>query len=249
MRTYNEEQRAQKENNSSTPGPSNTTSSPSTPRPVDAAIHQFSALMDSPPPTPSRWIDAGKELHSQLVRTQARAAILSERIRELQVTEKGRNKTGDRRKPSGQSRFFNIDALNEMREERDTRDREVAERRARGCGHGRGRGRGSRGGSNGRGRGAARVTAARAVTSSESEEEHEEPESEEHDELSPAKDQLPQELLEGFDGEPPVFDDDYDESGKENRPEGTGQKRGAGASPELDNLGPGTRRSKRLRCL
>lgn len=72
--------------------------------------------------------------------------------------------------------------------------------------------------------------------------EGEEPESEERDEHSPAEDQLPTELLKGFDGEPPVFTYDSSESEKENCPEITGGKR-AGMDGDF---GTGRRRSKRI---
>ena len=81
--------------------------------------------------------------------------------------------------------------------------------------------------------------------SSEDDYEPEEPESEErdHDEVSPVQDQLPQELLAGFDGEPPILDDEDSGSEKENHPINEGLKRGACDS--ADSRG-GTRRSKQL---
>jgi hypothetical protein len=106
-------------------------------------------LLASPPDTPSRLMGVGNRLRTELIRSRAHGAILSERIRELHATEKGRNKTGDRRKPPGRSRFFDISTLNEMREERDVQDCAAEERRARNRGRGRGRGRSA---SRGRGR-------------------------------------------------------------------------------------------------
>lgn len=248
MRTYYEEQQAQNRHDSCAPETDRNSPSPPpspSPQPAELAMNQWDALMRSPPATPTKLMEAGHEMRSQLMCQRARSAILSERIRELQGTEQGRSKTADRRRPPGKSRFFDIDTLKEMLEERDAKDREAAERRL--CGHGRGRGRGRGRGSRGcgstRGRGRGRTVATGGDESSGDDWEGEEPESEERDELSPAEDQLPTELLEGFDNEPPVFAYDSNESEKENCPESTGGKR-AGTDGDL---GAGRRRSKRVR--
>jgi hypothetical protein len=49
--------------------------------------------------------------------------------------------------------------------------------------------------------------------------------------VSPVEDELPAEVFDGFDGDPPMFDGKYDESEKENVPSGCkGRKRKAGGT-------------------
>ncbi|KAK7012560.1 hypothetical protein R3P38DRAFT_2790798 [Favolaschia claudopus] len=93
-------------------------------------------LAESPPDSPSKTVELAQELSRELLKSDARIAIQKVRIRELQNAAPGRNKQGDRRRPSGTSRFYDQDVLNEMREQRDEKDR----KKGRGGGRGRGRG-------------------------------------------------------------------------------------------------------------
>ncbi|KAJ6603054.1 hypothetical protein B0H10DRAFT_1957965 [Mycena sp. CBHHK59/15] len=199
------------------------------------------ALSRSPPETPSAAVEIAKEASYELERAEARISIQHARTRELQAAEKGRNKKGDRRWPLGDSRIFDQAVLNQLREARDERDKQMSSRgrgRGRGGGRGRGRGSGARGG--GRGRGSRCIPLGDIQNRLDSDSDS--------DDNSGGSGGLPQELVDAFDGHPPKFVDDVSKEASDDSPVddenrlvlgGGGTKRKAAEEPEQR---PGKRR-------
>ena len=188
---------------------------PSTPRRrerTNKILNKSHSLLQSPPPTPTAALKALHDITNEAERLRARVGIQNGRIRELQNTEAGRKRKGDRRRVPGQARIFDQDELNQLREERDRRDEQARGRgrgRGRGGGRGRGRGRGQ-GCSVGQGQGSTRIH---------------ESSSDNSDDPDGAGD-LSRELIDSFNGEVPSIVDDKDmESEEEEMMHKIGSKR------------------------
>ncbi|KAJ7899704.1 hypothetical protein B0H13DRAFT_1883792 [Mycena leptocephala] len=155
--------------------------------------------------TPTQAVKLAKDTTYELERARA---------------EKG-NKKADHRRPPGQGRIFKQAVLNQLREARDERDKQAANR-------GRGRGQGACGGRGGRGSGARRVTFGDIQNA---------PDSDEDQEDTPDDDsgnELPEEIIDTLDGHPPVFADEGMDEGSstqeddENSPSGDRKRKAAG---------------------
>lgn len=148
-------------------------SSPARKQRTNEVLADIKNVLDSPPATPTRCLDALSAGLSEIVQYRTRTALQGGRIRELQGTKDSRHKKkGDRRRVPVESLILDQAELDRLRLERDRRDAEHTRGRGRGRGRGDARGRGrvstGRGCGPGRGRGRGGAQATRRHSSDES---------------------------------------------------------------------------------